>query len=123
MAQFTDDSVMDAALTAARGTNMYVCEGQPTNFADITARRLHATPRTPAYTGPVDGVVSGRRHTIGAQTGITVDQAATARTADHVSVDDGATLLVVTTISNAQSVQDGVQIDLGAWDHEFRDPA
>lgn len=122
MAKFTDDSVLDAALAkVATATRQVVCSGQPANFAGIAAVALADVAMT-AGAGNGDytlanGDVSGRKLTVAAQNGVTVDANGTAT---HVALDDGTTLLHVTTCTN-QVLTAGNTVNVPAFDVEFGD--
>jgi len=122
MAKFTADEVLDAPLTkVATCTRMVVTSAQPANFAGIAAVALADVTLT-AGNGNGDYVIangdtSGRKLTVGAQTGVNVDSNGTAT---HVCLDDGATLLSVTTCTS-QVLTAGNTVDVPAYDLEFAD--
>lgn len=122
MAKFTDDSVLDAALAKiATATRMVVTSAQPANFAGIAAVALaDATLTAGAGNGDytlANGDVSGRKLTVGAQSAIPVDASGTAT---HVCLDDGTTLLQVTTCTS-QALTSGNTVNVPAYDIEFSD--
>ncbi len=124
MAKFVNDLVMDAALAAAGpvGSRMTICKAQPVNFADVATQSLMA-PVVVVITGPSAGSPSGRQNLMPALADEDVINAATPTQANHVALDDGSTnLLVVTTIANAQDVQDGETMNLTTWTHTVLDP-
>ena len=122
MAKFTDDSVLDAALAkVATATRMVVTSAQPANFAGIAAVALADVVMT-AGAGNGDytlanGDVSGRKLTVAAQSGVNVDASGTAT---HVCLDDGTTLLQVTTCTS-QALTSGNTVNVPAYDIEFAD--
>jgi hypothetical protein len=122
MAKFTHDNVLDAALDkVATATRMVITSAQPANFAGIAAVALADQTMTAGagngdYT-KADGDTSGRKLTVLAQSGVTVDSSGTA---NHVCLDDGTTLLHVTTIAG-QVVTAGNTINVAAYDVEFAD--
>lgn len=122
MAKFTDDSVLDAALAkVATATRMVVTSAQPANFAGIAAVALADVVMT-AGAGNGDytlanGDVSGRKLTVLAQSGVNVDASGTAT---HVCLDDGTTLLQVTTCTS-QALTSGNTVNIPAYDIEFAD--
>ncbi len=125
MAQKVDPSVLDAALDASKGDAYFVCVGEPTDFANVAVVRVNGTSAVLAYSGKTDGLTAGgRKHEIAADQDINVDEQVSAALADHVAITlaAGSILKVVNTISNPQTVENGNQIDLGAWDHEFEGP-
>lgn len=123
MAKFASDTVMDAALGIVdNATRLVVCSGQPANFAGIAAVALADVTMT-AGAGNGDyvlanGDVSGRKLTVQAQTAVPID---TTGTATHVTLDDGTTLLYVTTCTS-QALTAAGTVDVPAWDIEIADP-
>lgn len=123
MAKFTDDSVLDAALTkTATATRLSICSGQPANFAGIAAVSLGSYTLTPGagngdFSAIANGDVSGRKITVLAQTG---NNASANGSATHIALDDGSTLLHVTTCP-AKTVTSGEPFDTAAFDIEFAD--
>lgn len=124
MAKSVANAVLDAALNVLKttGTRLCFCSAEPTTYAEaITTYKLADLDiDSTDYTGPADGDVSGRKLTVNAQTGITVDSTGTA---NHVAIVDvsGTALLYVTTFTG-QSIAAGNTIDMGAWDIEIEDP-
>lgn len=123
MAKAIVDAVFDAACTKiATGTRLVVCSGQPANFAGIAAVALADVTLTAGDGNGdyviADGSTSGRKVTIGAQTGVTIDSSGTAT---HVSLDDGAILLIVTTCTS-QALTAAGTVDVPAFKVEFADP-
>lgn len=122
MAKFTADSVLNAALAkVATATRMVVTSGQPANFAGIAAVALADVVMTAGdgngdYT-IADGDVSGRKLTVLAQNAVPVDSNGTAT---HVCLDDGTTLLQVTTCTS-QVLTAGNTVNVPAYDVEFAD--
>lgn len=124
MGKFVVDAAMDLALAkVATGTRMMVCSGQPANFAGIAAVALADVTLT-AGDGNGDytignGDVSGRKLTVAQQSAIPIDSSGTAT---HVSIDDGATLLLVTTCTS-QALTAGGTVTVPAFDLEIADAA
>ena len=119
MGKSTDNSVFDAALNEiATATTMTLCSAEPANYAGIAAVALaDAVMAGGDYTN-ADGDVNGRKVTMTAQAGEAVDATGSG---NHVCLDDGVTLLYVTTC-DAISVTSGGTVDFPAWDIEFADP-
>lgn len=122
MAKFVDDSVMDAGLAKiATATRQVVTSAQPANFAGIAAVALADVTLTPGVGSGdftvANGDVSGRKLTVLAQSGVNVD---TSGTATHVCLDDGTTLLHVTTCTS-QALTSGNTVNVPAYDHEILD--
>lgn len=124
MAKSVHNDVLDAALDEiATATRMVVCSGEPANFAGIAAVALADVTLTAGdgngdYT-IADGDTSGRKVTVAQQADIPVD---TGGTATHVSLDDGTTLLYVTTCTSV-AVSGGGTVTVPAWKVEIADPS
>lgn len=120
MAKFADDSIMDAALGVIdNSTRMVVTSAQPANFAGIAAVALADVTLDSGDFTIANGDTSGRKVTIGAQSGVTVDASGTAT---HVCLDNGTTLLYVTTCTS-QALTAGNTVDIPAWKVEIADPS
>lgn len=123
MAKFTDDSVLDAALAkTATATRLSVTTAQPANFAGIAAVSLGnvavaAGLGGTGFSAAANGDVSGRKTTVAAKT---ITSASADGSATHICLDDGTTLLHVTTCT-AQTVTAGNQVNIPAFDIEFLD--
>lgn len=118
MAKFIADTVLDQALNKiATGTRMVVCSGQPANFAGIAAVALADVVLDSGDFTVGDGDTNGRKVRIAAQTAITIDSSGTAT---HVSIDDGSTLLLVTTCTS-QALTAGGTVSVPAFDDEIAD--
>jgi len=101
MAKLLHDDVIDAALDKiATCTHLTFCSTQPANYAGISAVALAAATLT-AGDGNGDYVVaddtSGRKVTVGAQTGMTPSADGTVT---YAVLDDGTTLLAATTVTS-----------------------
>ncbi len=101
MAKEFHNDVLDAALDKiATCTHLTFCSSQPANYAGIAAVTLAASTLT-AGDGNGDYVVaddtSGRKVTIGAQTGMTPSANGTVT---YAVLDDGSTLLAATTVTS-----------------------
>jgi hypothetical protein len=101
MAKEFHDDVLDAALDkVATCTHLTFCSSQPANYAGISAVAL-ATVTLTAGDGQGDYVVaddtSGRKLTVGAQTGMTPSGNGTVT---YAVLDDGTTLLAATTVTS-----------------------
>ena len=123
MGKAVKDLTFDAALAkAATGSRIVVCSGEPANFAGIAAVTLADDALTPGDGNGdfviADGSVSGRKVTVSQQANATIDASGTAT---HVSIDDGANLLLVTTCTSQVLTSGGtVTIPTFAW--EITDP-
>lgn len=102
MAKLVHDDVLDAALDkVATCTHLIFCSSQPANYAGIAAVALVAATLT-AGDGNGDYTVadntSGRKVTVGAQTGMTPSANGTVT---YAVLDDGTTLLAATPVTSA----------------------
>jgi hypothetical protein len=113
------DTVLDAAEAIIDNcTTLYVCSAAPANQAGIAAVALADVTVDSSDFTPSDGDVSGRKVTVAAQTAVTVD---TSGTATHLCGSDGSTMLFLTEVVS-QAVTAAQQINIPAFDIEFRDP-
>jgi len=101
MAKVLHDDVLDAALDkVATCTHLTFCSSQPAAYANISGVAL-ATVTLTAGDGNGDYVVaddtSGRKLTVGAQTGMTPSANGTVT---YAVLDDGSTLLAATTVTS-----------------------
>ena len=123
MGKAVSDVVLDAALDrVATATRLVVCSSEPANFAGISSVALADATLT-AGDGNGDFVVSngdasGRKVRVAAQSDMAIDATGTAT---HVTLDDGTTLLYVTTCTS-QGLTSGGTVSTPAWDIEIADP-
>lgn len=122
MAKWQNDSMLDAAFdwVRARVTQMTVCNAQPTTYAEATSTyKLADIALTSTGITLADGDTNGRKMTIGAKSGVTVD---TTGAASHIALagSTGSTLLYVTTCTT-QALTTGNTVDFPAWDVEIAD--
>lgn len=101
MAKELHNDVLDAALDkVATCTHLTFCSSQPANYAGISAVALASATLT-AGDGNGDYVIaddtSGRKLTVGAQTGMTPSANGTVT---YAVLDDGTTLLAATTVTS-----------------------
>ena len=123
MAKWLSDSTLEAILGIIdNATRLVVCSGQPANFAGIAAVALADIVITAGAGGGdwtlADGDVSGRKLTLGAQADVDIDVTGTAT---HIVVDDGTTLLAVTTCTS-QALTDTGTVTIPAHDYEVNEP-
>lgn len=120
MAKFCDTSVFTAMLNKiATATRMVVCSSQPANFAAIAAANLAQVTMAGGDYTQAAGDVSGRKVTMAAKSGIAITASGTAT---HVALDDGTTLLYVTTCTS-QALTSGNTVNIPAWKVEVAAPA
>ena len=124
MGKSVHDDVLDAAHDEIINncTRMVACSSEPTTFAEANAtyKLADVTLDSGDFT-KADGDTSGRKVTVAAQSGVTVDNSGTF---GHVALLDVANskLLYVTT-GTSQALTAGNTVDFPAWDIEIRDPA
>lgn len=121
MAKTVDDSVLDGAFDILdQATGMHVCDTQPTTRTEaVTTYQLATAAMTPNtdFT-KADGDTNGRKVTVAAKAGVTIDNTGTAL---FIALTDGANLLYVTTCTS-QLLTGGGTVDIPAWDVEIADP-
>ena len=121
MAKSVPDTVKDAQLGAAEGSNISVCSAEPADPSGIAAVALADETLTTGDFTKANGDTSGRKTTIAAQSAVTVDATGTAT---HVVLHDGAlagSRQFVTTCTST-ALTSGGTVDIGAFDIELRDP-
>jgi hypothetical protein len=119
MAKFADNTVLDGLLNIVNNaTRMVVTSAQPANFAGIAAVALADVVIDSSDFTIGDGDTNGRKAAVAAQSGIAVDASGTAT---HVCLDDGSTLLFVTTCTS-QALTSGNTVNVPAFDIEVADP-
>lgn len=95
MAKFYPDNTLDQVLDFISGADaQHLCQGQPTSFADIATMTCAVVAMAGGDFTKAAGATDGRRVTVAAKSGIAVTAD---RTADHVALVVGTTLLSVTT--------------------------
>lgn len=130
MVKTVDDSVLDAALNEIinNADKIVLCDGAPSNYSDATTAATstgnelgNKAISSADFSGPTDGDTSGRKLTVNAITGITVDHGGTL---DHVAlIDDDASRLLHVVSTASQGVNAGDTVDLDPYDEELEDPA
>jgi len=123
MAKSVHDDVLDGALNILKNnvTRMVACSAQPTTYTEgnSTYALADVTLASGDFTN-ANGDTNGRKTTIGAKSGVTVD---TSGTATHVALLDvtNSKLLYVTT-STSTAITSGGTVDFAAFDIEIADP-
>jgi len=123
MAKQVSNDVLDAALAEiATAVTLTVTSAEPANYAGIAAVALADVTLTAGlgngdYTA-ADGDASGRKVTVAQQADVPIDASGTAT---HICLDDGTTLLYVTTCTS-QALTSGGTVTVPAWDVEIADP-
>lgn len=123
MAKSVHDDVLDGALNIIKNncTRMVACSTQPTTYteANATFALADVTMASGDFTA-ANGDTSGRKLTIAAKSGVTVDASGTYQ---HVALLDvtNSKLLYVTT-GTSQSLTSGNTVNFPAWKIEIADP-
>lgn len=120
MAKWSSNLVLDGLLDiVATSTLMTACIQQPNTRAEaVGAFALADVAMGGGDFAKSDGVIDGRRVTIGPKNNVPVDANGTAT---HIALVDGANLLYVTTCA-AQVLTAGNTVNFPAWDVEVADP-
>lgn len=121
MAKWANDTIMDTGLNTIKNnaTTMLVCTSQPATRAAALAAAVASVAVVAGDFTLGDGVVSGRRLTVAAKSGLT---ASGTGSGTHIALIDGTNLWYVTTCTPAAIVT-GDTVNIPAWDCEIRDPA
>jgi hypothetical protein len=125
MAKATPDAVLDAmanAIIAGVNTSpsgkLYVCSGQPANYAGIAAVTLASVNVDTTDFTKANGDTNGRKVTIAQQASIPITDTGDAT---HIALASVDTLLYVTTCTT-QTLTSGGTVTVPAWDIEVADP-
>ena len=128
MGKSLNDLVFDEGLEylETNGNLLVLCDGEPSSYADATTDlgsggyALGEIVINSADFTIANGTVSGRKITVGQQTGITVDVTGEV---DHIAIVDtsGTDLLLVTTVT-AQNLTAGNTATVNAFKLEMADP-
>lgn len=124
MAKWANDAFMDAALDYLdQSTLMIACSAQPTTYAEATSTYALADVAMTADTDytKANGDTSGRKATVAAKSGVTVDASGTATHIALVRVAD--TSLRYVTTCTSQALTAGNTVNFPAWDVEVADPS
>jgi hypothetical protein len=106
------DSVLDGLLDViATATRVSACTSQPANFAGIAAVSVGNYTLTGGSYTKANGDVSGRKITLGAQSG---NNGTATGAANYLAYDNGSTLLFVTAASG-QTVNSGSPWTIGSY--------
>lgn len=125
MAKLLPDAILDLMLgiIRLRLTGLSVCSTQPTTYLEATStyKLADVNGLTSTDLSLANGDTSGRKITMKAQSGLTVD---TTGTAAHVAWwgSSGSTLLLVTTCTT-QALTTGNTVNVPVHDFEIRDVA
>lgn len=124
MAKSVHDDVLDGALNIIKNncTRQVLCSAQPTTYTEANATYALAdvTMASGDFTA-ANGDTSGRKLTVAAKTGVTVDATGTGTHIALLDVTNTKLLYVTTTASTA--VAAAGTVDMGSWKVEIADPS
>ncbi len=123
MAKFIIDAAMDAELDYIAGcTILFILSGEPSSYSDAAATKDLATHvLTSGDFSKANGDASGRKLTLAAQNGITVDHSGTA-TYWAIGISASSTLVAYGTLTS-QALTAGNTVNFPATDvDEIADP-
>lgn len=124
MAKSVHDDVLDGALNIIKNncTRMVLCNAQPTTYTEgnATFALADVTMASGDFTA-ANGDTSGRKLTVAAKAGVTVDASGTGTHIALLDVSNSKLLYVTTTGSTA--VAAAGTVDIGSWKVELADPA
>ena len=118
MAKWQNDLMLDAALNyiSTNSVEMYVCSGQPANYAGIAAVALTGAI-TPTFQSLANGTTSGRKLAVDAKADAAITSSGDAT---HIVLSSATVLLYVTT-STTQALSSGGTVSVPAWNIELAD--
>lgn len=121
MAKWQIDAMLDAGLAYITGNaiEIYVCNAQPTTYAEASATFALTDVAVPSFTGPANGDGGGRKITVDEEADVDVN---TTDDATHVALCSATVLLYVTTCT-LQGLTSGNTVTIPAWDIEIDDAA
>jgi hypothetical protein len=121
MAKAAPDATIDASLDYIAASNVQIaCSAEPANYAGIAAVALADVAMVGGDYTKANGDVSGRKVTMAAKTGASVD---TAGTATHVVLaNSGDSTLRYVTTCTAQALNTGNTVNFPTWKIEIADP-
>lgn len=129
MPKAAPDIVMDAALAViATATKLVICSAQPTTYTEANATYALADVVLTAGDGGGDYVIangdtSGRKVTVGAQTGVLIDTSGTATHVALIRTADSTLVYVTTCTSQALTANGSNTVNTPTWDVEIADPS
>lgn len=125
MAKAIPDAILDKTLDEiATATKQVLCSAQPTTYTEANATYaladvvIDGTDFTKA-----NGDTSGRKVTIGAQTGVLIDTSGTGTHIALIRTADSTLIYVTTCTSQAVTANGSNTVNFPAWDIELADPA
>ena len=125
MAKTAHDDVMDGALNVLKNnvTRMVACSAQPTTYTEGNA--TYALADVTMASGDftlANGDTSGRKVTMAAKSGVTIDTSGTATHVALLDVTNSKLLYVTTCTSLALTAGGGNTVSFPAFDIEVADP-
>jgi hypothetical protein len=119
-----ENPVFDAALQVLidDGNRLDLCSQEPTNYTEATSTYSLGNQTSITIGTIADGDVSGRKVTVSATSGGTIDATGTAT---HYAISDavGSQLLAAGDLTTSQQVVSGNTFTTEAFDIELPDPA
>lgn len=122
MAKQAPDAMIDASLDYVAGSDrMIACSAEPTSYAEATGVvDLATATMTPVTDFPKANDTSGRKVTMAAKSGVTIDHSGTAT---HIAlVKTGDSTLRYVTICTSQALTAGGTVDFPGWKINIADP-
>lgn len=121
MGKSVHDDVLDASHNEVKtnATLQILCSAEPTTRTEAVS--TYALADVALSSGDftiANGDTSGRKVTVGAKSGVTVDNSGSGT---HIAIVDGTRLLRVTTCTTVAVTAAGT-VDLPAWKAEHADP-
>ena len=126
MAKSVHDDVLDGALNILKNnvTRQVACSAEPTTYAEGNATYALADVTLASGDFTVaNGDTSGRKVTVAAKSGVTIDTSGTATHVCLLDVANSKLLYVTTCTSLALTAGGGNTVNFPAWKIEIADPA
>lgn len=124
MGKKCDDRVLDAALNILKNNDVRqtACSAEPANYAGIAAVALASATMSSGDFTVANGDTSGRKLTVAAKSGVTIDNSGTAT---HVVLHDNTSILdyVTTCTSLVLTAGAGNTVNFPTWKIEIADPS
>ena len=124
MAKAIPDAILDKTLDEiATATKQVLCSAQPTTYTEANSTYaladivIDGSDFTKA-----NGDTSGRKVTIGAQSGVLIDSSGTGTHIALVRTADSTLIYVTTCTSQAVTANGSNTVNMPAWDIELADP-
>ena len=125
MAKAIPDAILDKTLDEiATATKQVLCSAQPTTYAE--ANSTYALADIVIDSGDftkANGDTSGRKVTIGAQTGVLIDTSGTGTHIALIRTADSTLIYATTCTSQAVTANGSNTVNIPAFDDEVADPS